>query len=174
MKLLKILITYYTQSGNTKKLAESIFEGCLNEDAELKPINEIDPHSLKNNDLVFLGSGIYASRVHKSLGELINQAQELPPNFAFFCSHASLNSYQDGFKVVKRKLGKTDSKIIDIFDCCGDNIGLPEATRKAMLENLPHEKREEAEAHQQWLKGRPNAEDLENAKKFAQSIVNKI
>lgn len=173
MKLLKILITYFTQSGNTKKLAESIFEGCLNEDTELKPIDEIDLQSLKNYDLVFLGSGIYASRVHKSLGKLINQDQELPTNFAFFCSHASLDSYQDGFKVVKRKIGESSS-IIAEFDCCGDNIGVPEAMRNAMLEKLPPEKRKEAEEHQKWLKGRPNEEDLENAKKFAQSIINKL
>lgn len=171
---MKILITYFTQSGNTKKLAESIFEGCLNEDAELKPIEEVDPSSLKDYDLVFLGSGIYASRVHKSLGELITQAQELPSNFAFFCSHASLDSYQDGFKVVKRKLGKADSKIIDIFDCMGDNIGIPDSTRRAMLERVPPEQRKKAEEHQQRLKGRPNEEDLENVKKFAQSITKKL
>ena len=171
---MKILITYFTQSGNTKKLAESIFEGCLNEDAKIKSIDEIDPQSLKNYDLVFLGSGIYASRVHKSLGELINKAQELPPNFAFFCSHASLDNYQDGFKVVKRKLGKTDSNIIDIFDCMGDNIGLPESTRKDMLERLPPEQRKKAEEHQQRLKGHPNADDLENVRKFAQSLIKKL
>jgi len=171
---LKILVTYYSQSGNTEKVARSILEGCADEETDLKPIDEVDPSGLKNYDLVFIGSGIYASRVHKSLSDLVNSAEELPINFVFFCTHASLESYQDGFKLVKRKLEKTASKIIDTFDCMGDNIGLPEATRKAMLDRLPPEQRKKAEEHQQRLKGHPDEEDLENAMNFAQSLIKKL
>ena len=121
--------------------------------------------------MIFLGSGIYASRVNKALPDLVNTALELPKSFVFFSTHASADSYQDGFKLVKRKLEKVGSKIIDEFDCMGENIGIPEATIKGMLEKLPPEKRKEAEIHQKNLKGRPNDEDLENAKKFAQSII---
>ncbi|MFX0104862.1 MAG: flavodoxin family protein [Candidatus Hodarchaeota archaeon] len=171
---MKILVTYYSQSGNTEKIAKSIFEGCASEESDLKPIDQVNPSDLKNYDLVFLGSGIYASRVHKSLSDLVNSAEELPIDFVFFCTHASLESYQDGFKLVKRKLGTTTSKIIDSFDCMGDNIGIPEATRKAMLDRLPPEQRKKAELHQQRLKGHPDDEDLENAKNFAQSLLKKL
>lgn len=174
MNKLKILVTYYSQSGNTEKVAKSIFEGCRGEEIELKSIDKVDPLSLKNYDLVFLGSGIYASRVDKSLSKLVSLTEELPANFAFFCTHASLNSYQDGFKVVNRKLEKTTSKIIDIFDCMGDNIGVPEATRMAMLDRLPLEQRKKAEQHQQRLKGHPDHEDLENAENFAQLLIKKL
>jgi flavodoxin len=171
--LLKILITYYSQTGNTEKVAKSIYEGCQGEDVELKPIKEVDPSHLKNYDLVFLGSGIYASRVHKALVDLVKAAQELPPKFIFFNTHASKQAYQDGFKLVKGKIAEF-SQIIDEFDCCGDNIGVPEAMRKSMLDRLPEDKRKEAEAHQEWLKGRPNEEDLQNAKEFAQSVLKKL
>lgn len=173
MKKLKILVTYFSQTGNTEKVAKSIYDGCQSEDVILKPIKEVDPSELKNYDLIFLGSGIYASRVNQALTNLVSATTELPPKFVFFSTHASKELYQDGFKVVKRKIGETSS-IIAEFDCCGDNIGVPEAMRKSMLEKLPLEKRKEAEEHQQWLKGRPNEEDLENAKKFAQSIINKL
>ena len=73
----------------------------------------------------------------------------------------------------KKKI-EEKSEIIAEFDCCGDNIGIPEAMRNSMLERLPPEKRKEAEEHQQWLKGRPNAEDLEKAKQFAQSLLQKL
>ncbi len=46
--------------------------------------------------------------------------------------------------------------------------------RKSMMERLPEDKRKEAEEHQQWLKGRPNEEDLQNAKIFAQSAIKKL
>lgn len=168
------MITYFSKTGNTEKIAKSIGEGLKGEYVDLKSVKDVDSSSLKNYDLIFLGSGIYASRVDKSLSQLINAADELPKKFVFFCTHASLDMYQDGFKLVKKKLAKVDSEIIDTFDCMGDNIGIPEATRKAMLNGLPPEKRKEAEQHQERLKGRPNAEDLKNAKKFAQLIIKKL
>jgi flavodoxin len=167
---LKILVTYFSQSGNTEKVAQAICEGCQSEEVEIEPIKDVDPSSLSKFDLVFLGSGIYASRVNKSLPDLIDATTDLPPNFAFFCSHASLNSYQDGFKIVKRKIGDT-SNIIAEFDCCGDNIGIPEAVRKRMLESLPEDKQAEAKKHQDWLKGRPNDEDLQNVRNFAKELT---
>jgi len=170
---MKILITYFSQTGNTEKIAQSICEGCEGEEVEIKPIKEVDPSTLSDYGLVFLGSGIYASRVNKSLADLLEAATELPPKFVFFNTHASKKPYQDGFKVVKKKIGEK-SEIVAEFDCCGDNIGVPEAMRKAMVEKLPPEKRKEAEEHQQWLKGRPNAEDLENAKEFAKSLILKL
>lgn len=173
MLILKILVTYFSQTGNTEKVAQSIYEGCEGKDVKIKPIKQVDPSTLNNYDILFLGSGIYASRVNKSLADLIEAASKLPPKIVFFNTHASKLPYQDGFKVVKKKI-EDQSEIIAEFDCCGDNIGVPEAMRKAMLERLPPEKRKEAEEHQEWLKGRPNAKDLENARMFAQSLVQNL
>ena len=170
---MKILVTYFSQSGNTEKVAQSIWEGCEGQEVQIKPIKEVDPTSLGDYDLIFLGSGIYASRVSKTLVDLIVAATELPPKFVFFNTHASKVAYQDGFKLVKEKIGE-DSEIIAEFDCCGDNIGIPEAMRNSMLDRLPPEKRKEAEEHQKWLKGRPNEEDLQNAKEFAQDLLKQL
>ena len=171
---MKILIAYFSQSGNTEKIAKSIFEGCQGQDVDIKPVKEVNPSTLNEYELVFLGSGIYASRVNKSLSDLIKSAAALPSKLVFFCSHASLDSYQDGFKVVKRNIKDTDVEIMGSWDCMGENIGIPEATRQAMLERLPPEQRKQAEEHQKRLKGHPNEEDLENAKKFAQSILQNL
>jgi len=171
---MKILITYFSQSGNTEKIAKSILEGCQGQDVDIKPIKDVNPSTLSEYEVLFLGSGIYASRVNKSLSDLIKSANELPSKLVFFCSHATLDSYQDGFKVVKRNIKDTDVKIIGSWDCMGESIGIPEATRQAMLERLPPEQRKQAEEHQKTLEGRPNEEDLENAKQFAQSLIQKL
>ena len=70
---MKFLITYYSQNGNTEKVAQSIYEGCEGQEVEIKPIKEVNPSTLDDYDLVFLGSGIYASRVNKSLKNIINK-----------------------------------------------------------------------------------------------------
>jgi flavodoxin I len=174
VNVLKILITYYSNTGNTEKVAKSIREGLEDKDVDLIPIENVNPLNLKNYDIIFLGSGIYASRVHKSLPDLVGSTSELPSIFIFFCTHASLTGYQDGFKLVKKILEKSDSRIIGSFDCMGDNIGIPEETQKMMLNRLPPEKRQEAEEHQKRLKGRPNAKDLSNAREFADSIIKNL
>jgi flavodoxin len=170
---MKILVTYYSQTGNTEKIAKSIFDGCQGQDVDIKPVKEADPASLGDYDLMFLGSGIYASRANKAVTDLIVAAPKLPPKLVLFNTHASLDGYQDGFKIMKEKMGES-SEIIAEFDCCGENIGVPEAMIKSMLDRLPEDKRKEQEKHQEWLKGRPNEEDLENAKKFAQSLLEKL
>ncbi|MFX0039776.1 MAG: flavodoxin family protein [Promethearchaeota archaeon] len=171
---MKILVTYFSNTGNTEKLGQYIKESLRDQKVDLKPVKDVNPLSLKDYDLVFLGSGIYASRVNNSLSDLINDAQELPKNFALFCTHASLTGYQDGFRLVKKALKKSDSNILGEFDCMGENIGLSPQTIKSMMERLPLEKRKEAEEHQKRLKGRPNQDDLEHARKFAQSIIKKL
>jgi flavodoxin len=170
---MKILITYYSQTGNTEKIAKSIHEACEGEEVDIKPIKLVIPSDLKKYDLVFLGSGIYASRVNNALAKLIEEASELPPKFAFFCTHASKDGYQDGFKQVKKKLGDS-SEVIDEFDCCGESLGVPEAMQKAMMENLPPDKRKTAEEHQKWVKGRPKEEELQSAKEWAKSVLENL
>ena len=64
---MKILITYFSNTGNTKKIAKSLKEGLENQDVDIFPVKEVDSLSLKNYNLIFLGSGTYASRVNKSL-----------------------------------------------------------------------------------------------------------
>jgi flavodoxin len=170
----KILVTYFSQTGNTEKIAQSICDGCEGEEVEIKPIKDVNPSMLNEYELVFLGSGIYASRVNKSLSDLIKAATRLPSKLVFFCTHASLDSYQDGFKVVKRNIKDTEVEIVGSWDCMGENLGIPESTRQAMLKRLPPEQRKQAEAHQENLKSHPNKEDLENAKEFAQSLIQKL
>jgi len=174
MNIMKILVTYFSNTGNTEKIAQSIKNSLKGQNVEIKPIKDVNPLSLKDYDLLFLGSGIYASRVNKSLVDLISTSQILPRNIVFFCTHASAEGYQDGFKLVKRALNKSNTKILGEFDCMGDNIGIPEQTIKSMLEKLPPEKRKEAEEHQKSLKGHPNKDDLDNAEKFARSIITMI
>lgn len=94
---MKILIIYFSQSGNTKMIAEAIKDVLPTEEVDLKPISEMDPINFGKYDLVFLGSGVYASRVHSSVVNLIKGVSEFPTKFVYFCTHASLKLYQTPF-----------------------------------------------------------------------------
>ena len=51
---MKILITYFSNTGNTEKVANSLKEGLEDEVVDLVPINNVEPSSLKNYDLKLL------------------------------------------------------------------------------------------------------------------------
>lgn len=40
---MKFLITYYSQTGNTKKVAEAIYEALEEQDLKIIPFEEVDP-----------------------------------------------------------------------------------------------------------------------------------
>jgi len=171
---MKILITYFSQSGNTKLIAEAIKNGLSTEEVELKPINEMDPTEFGKYDLVFLGSGVYSSRIHSSVVNLIKKVTEFPPKFIYFCTHASLKLYQTPFIKVTRILEKNNCTIIGEFDCVGENKVISLESRMQTINSLPPKERDKALKNVKLTEGRPNGEDIKNAKKFAESILQKI
>lgn len=170
---MKILITYFTQTGNTEKIAFAIKDGLEGHDVEIKKIDDTASESLKNYEIVFLGSGIYAGKIKKTITDLIKTAEKLPPKFVFFYTHASPNAFPKAFRIVSKKIASLNSEIIGEWDCRGRSTGIPKEQSQAMLDALPLEDRKRAEEDQKVLEKRPDAEDLEKAKAFAASIVKK-
>lgn len=169
---MKILISYFSQSGNTEKVAKSMKEALEDEhDVTMRKVTETDPAILQSYDIVFLGSGIYAGKIHKTVLDLIKNAETLPPKFVLFNTHASLTGYQGGFKMVKKQMEEANSEIIGEWDCRGENIGLPKEMIQQRMAGLPPDERKKAEDDLKALKGRPIAEDLAHARAFAKSIV---
>jgi flavodoxin len=171
---MKILISYFTQTGNTEKVAKAMFEALAEEDVEMKKVQDVDPTNLASYDLLLLGSGIYASKASKRVLTLIKAATELPLNIALFCTHMSLDQWQRGFRMVKKNLEKRNINVIAEFDCNGENLGMPESEQDRMLEMLPPEKKQDALEYRKSIKGRPNADDIEKAKAFASTLLDKI
>lgn len=152
----------------------SMKEVLTNEEVNLMPVKDVDPSNLNTYNLIFLGSGVYGSRAHSSVVNLIKNAPALPSKFAFFCTHQSLEFYQKPFDKINKVLEKNNCKVLGIFDCVGENLGIPKETQIAMLNRLPDDQRKKAEEDWKKVKGRPNMEDLEKAKGFAKAIISKL
>jgi len=168
---MKILVCYFSNTGNTEKVAKSIAEGLEGEDLELLKIEDADPSKLKNYDLIVLGSGIYGGKLNKKVINFMKDVIEYPPNFAFFNTHQSAASYQKAFKRIRTKLEENKAIVIGEFDCVGENLGMPKETILGMLEKLPPEEKKRQEALLEKTVGHPNALDLENAKAFGKSLI---
>ncbi|NVM16558.1 MAG: flavodoxin domain-containing protein [Candidatus Lokiarchaeota archaeon] len=168
---MKIMVCYFSNTGNTEKVAKSIAEGLEGEDVELLKIEDTDPSILQNYDLVVLGSGIYGGKLNKKVIDFMKNVTKYPPNFAFFNTHQSATSYQKAFKRIRAKIEENQSKIIGEFDCIGENLGMPKETIFGMLEKLPLEERKRQEAKIEETVGHPNKQDLVNAKTFGKSLI---
>jgi len=124
--MLKILITFFSNTGNTEKVANSMKDGLIDYDVDLIPATDVDPTTLSLYDIVFLGSGVYASRIDKSILNIIKKAvPDLPAKLAYFCTHASLKLYQEPFKRINDLVKEHNCEIVDDFDCVGENLGIP-------------------------------------------------
>ena len=168
---MKILTCYYSSTGNTEKVAKAIHEG-LGADSTLVPIKDADPASLKDYDLVVLGSGIYGGKFHKDVISFMKAAGEnLAPKFALFCTHNSPKVSEKGLKRLIGSIEKAGSELLGMWDCAAPNLGMSAEAIAAMMKNMPEDQRKQAEAYNERIKNKPDAEDLENAKAFGKSLI---
>ncbi len=74
--MVKILISYYSRSGNTKRMAELIAQGVKGEgvEADLKDVEEVNPDELLGYEGIILGSPTYYGSCAAPIKELIDES----------------------------------------------------------------------------------------------------
>jgi len=71
----QVLVAYYSQSGNTKVMAEAVATGVVQVSGIkyiLKPIHEITKEEVLEADAIILGSPVYNANVAPAVQEFIN------------------------------------------------------------------------------------------------------
>jgi NAD(P)H dehydrogenase (quinone) len=72
---LRVLVVFYSQSGNTEKLARAVAEGARSVDGvevELKRVGETSERDVLAADAIVLGSPVYNANVAPAVQEFIN------------------------------------------------------------------------------------------------------
>ena len=74
--MVKILVGYYSRSGNTKAMAEAVAEGARSEGAEvdLKAVGDIDVNTLPGYDAIVFGSPTYYGVMAAEMKDLIDRS----------------------------------------------------------------------------------------------------
>ena len=72
----KVLIIYYTRSGNTEKLAKYIEEGIKSEGVEVvcKKVQEVNPKELLEYDGIIIGSPVYYGTMAAEIKKLFDDS----------------------------------------------------------------------------------------------------
>ncbi|MFH1045650.1 MAG: NAD(P)H-dependent oxidoreductase [Candidatus Omnitrophota bacterium] len=107
---MKILIIYYSQGGNTKKMAEFVAEGAKAPgiDVELKSVQEVQAKELLKADGIIIGSPTYYGSMAYQLKQLLDESVEFHGSLAGKVGGAFSSSANIG--------GGNETTILDIIN----------------------------------------------------------
>lgn len=148
---MKILIIYSSiHHSNTEKIARAMAESI---NADIIETKDLEINILDEYDLIGFGSGIYRGTFHKNILELIDKLAKFNNKkaFVFSTSGFGISKYN---APVGKELVKHGFEVIGSFACKGYNTFGP----VKLLGGI--------------AKGRPNDDDIENAKDFAKKLIN--
>lgn len=170
---MNVLVTYFSQSGNTEKIAQAICEEAAQAtQVELKKLQDVTPDDAAGYDFIFIGSPLHSSSLVAPVKECLDALQASSgQKMAGFITHfAPAYPEQDMDAFAEPIIAACKEKGIEYkgcFDCQGAlTESLHEPVQKML--NLTDE---------QWagmveqMTGRPNKEDEDKAKAFARSVL---
>ncbi len=151
--MLKSMIVYSSQTGNTKKIAQAIHAGMsqLVEQCDIVPLKEINTRDLTGCDLIGLGSPVMHGAEPPYMRAFIEGIISLERKHSFvFCTHGALSG--DYISRVVSALRSKGSTVIGWNDWYG-NVSLPYMPKPYFTD------------------GHPDDIDLKEAEDFGQEIA---
>lgn len=169
---MKVLVTYFSQSGNTEKIAKAICEEAAKAaDVDLKKLEELTPDMVADYNCIFMGSPIHSGSLAAPVKECLKVLKETSgQQMAGFMTHMApaypkqeMEAFADPMKTACKEKG---IEFVGCFDCQGF---LAETMHEPVQKMLKMEDEQWAEMVKQ-MTGRPNQEDVDNAKAFVQGL----
>ena len=144
----KLIIYESIHHGNTEKIGKAMAE-YLN--ADLIKTNDVNVNTLKDYDLIGFGSGIYNGKLHKNVLDLIDKLPTLSnkKTFVFSTSGQGKAKYNN---TIEQKLKEKGFEVVGSFACKGYDTFGPFKLIGGIA------------------KGRPNENDIQKAKEFAEKL----
>lgn len=162
---MKVLVVYFSQTGNTEKVARAISDEASNaNDVDLKKIEDVGSNDIAEYDFIFLGSPIHGGNFAAPVKEWLGSVQAgSDRQMAGFCTHAapsypeqSIEQFAEPIITVCKEKGLAYK---GCFDCQG-----------VLAEQL-RPKGEEGQTEPAQTDDHPNDEDVANAKEFARNLL---
>lgn len=182
---MKSLVTYFTQTNNTKMIADAIFEVVSTHgEAKIDTVRRVDIDSLNDNDILFVGAPCHDSDLAPPVKGFLEKLPDSPKfKLAGFFTHATY--LPNGTKRRQELYDQWAGRCIPTFEnACKDKnielLGLFHCMSKTSLpiENFIHQEiitdEDEWNEYLPELHKHPDSSDIENAKKFAQEILEKL
>lgn len=173
---MKALVTYYSQTGNTRTIAGAMYEelsahcSCM-----IQPLDECGISSLDTYDLILVGSPCHAGTLAAPVREFLSLLPEAPFfHLAGFITHASSvyqkSDYENCISFLRSLCMSKRISYHGCFECRGK------------LTTTLHDyiKRKKNVSDAEWsrmitdMEGHPDNRDKEMASLFARSIIGEM
>ena len=158
----KILVTYFSLTGNTKKIAEAM-HSALGGDKKIEPIDNVQ--EVDDFSLIFIGFPIHSHSVPLKIEKLLRR---IPggKKIALFSTHGAITGSRLSQEALEHAtVTASKAKVLGIFSCRGRvSSKALEVLSKSPEHTLWAEMAASAQTH-------PDEADLEDAKIFARRIV---
>ena len=170
---MKVLVTYFSQSGNTEKIAKGIWEEASQaHEADIKKLEDVTAESVSGYDFIFIGSPLHSANLAVQVKEFLTDIQAgSGPKMAAFITHfapAYPNQDMDGFTApIKAACKEKGIEYTGCFDCQG---ALTESLHEPVQKKLNLSNDQWGEMVNQ-MSGHPNEEDVANAKAFTKKVL---
>jgi flavodoxin len=164
---MKVLVTYMSKTGNTRKVAEAIFEEVKDE-KELKPIDEVT--SIEGYDIAFLGFPVEREGLNKKAEQFLKNHCINGRKVVLFVTHAAQEDNPELPPMLdKFRQAAHGANIVDMFDCQGELA----KTVKLIMSILPNAK------YRRWAKmdnsqGQPDQARIERARAFSRNVMQRL
>jgi flavodoxin len=169
---MKLLVTYFSQSSNTEKIANAIWEEAATcSDADLKKLEELTPDLVAEYDCVFMGSPLHAGSLAAPVKECLSVLKSTSgQQMAGFITHMApaypeqdMDAFAEPMQTACKEKG---IEYRGCFDCQGF---LAEAMHEPVQKKLGVDDEKWSGMVKQMI-GRPNQEDVDNAKAFVRRL----
>jgi flavodoxin I len=174
---MKVLVAYYSETGNTEKVAKAIYEEVSREhDAHLMRVDEVQVNMLNDYDVVFLGSACHSADLSTPTKRILEGIPHSPKfKLAGFFTHATSS---EGFTRWASKCSSSfesasKEKKIDFkgyYNC----QGAPSPPVQEFIKKEAVTSTDEYEKYIKEVMKHPTSEDLQKAKKFTREILREL
>jgi flavodoxin I len=173
---MNVLVTYFSQTGNTETIARAIFdEASATCTTFLKKIDELTSLTFDDYDLIFIGSPCHAGTLAAPVRELLSLLPDNPSfHLAGFITHASSfynkSDYENCITYISSASSKKRIAYHGCFECQG--------RLAPQLHDFIKKSKQVPDA--EWarmvtdMNGHPNSDDASQARIFTRSIIKEI
>ena len=164
---MKALVAYMSKTGNTKKVAEAIYDE-LSCQKEIRPIEEVD--AIGGYDLSFLGFPTHQFGPDNKAKEILEKHCKDGRKVALFVTHCSPEDVPELQEWMgKFKDAAAGADLVGFFDCQGQLAKSVEIVLKLAPKK---ELRYFAKNHHSY--GQPDETRLKRAREFARDTLNHV
>ena len=159
---MKSIVIYSSQTGNTKKLAQTVYETLIGE-KDIYPVAEAPEPT--NYDFIAVGFWLQAGKPDPKTSEYLQKIKNGEKLFLFATHGASPDSGHAKAAIQQAKELASSSEIVGTFNCQGEVN--PKVIEKVSAKPEPPD----------WLRdapsavGHPDENDLENLKNIINSLM---